>query len=79
MCHIINITYESIVNTILQGALMTAYHICIGTCQSEGIHTVRLQTCYQILVDQAAIDHCHHLQHIGIRDAASAHHLRLNA
>ena len=57
---------------------MAADDVGIGTSQSQGIDSVGLQTGYQILVDQSAIDHRHHLQHLLIGDAAAIDHVGLD-
>ena len=54
-------------------------YVGIGTRQSEGIHPIGLQARHKILVHQSAIDHCHHLQHLSVGDAAAIDHLRLDA
>ena len=76
---LINISHETIVHTVLQGALMATYGIGVSTRQSQGIDTIGLQTCYEVLIDQSAINHRYHFQHICICDASAFYHLGLDA
>ena len=58
---------------------MGADTVHVGTSEASGIDAESLQTCHDGLVHQSTIHHCHHLQHLCIGDAASVHHLCLNA
>ena len=75
----LHVAYESEVNAVLQWALVTMNYVHIGTCQAEGVHAVSLKLGNQVLVDQTAINHGYHLQHICIGDATAVYHLALNA
>ena len=57
---------------------MTADDVHISPRQSEGVHTIGLQTGHEVLVHQSAIDHRHHSEHICVGDTTATHHLRLD-
>ena len=73
------IAHESEVDTVLQRTLVTVDYVHISTGQTESIHAVSLELGNQVLVDQTAINHCYHFQHVCIGDTASVHHLALYA
>ena len=75
---LIHIAHKTIVNAILQRALMRADDIHVGTRQTEGIHSHSLKLGHHILVDKTAIHHSNHFEHVGISDTTSIHHLGLN-
>ena len=75
----VHISYVAVVNAVFDGTLVGLDDVGIGTCKTECIHAVGLQTGYKVLVHQSAIDHRDHLKHLGIGDAAAIDHLRLNA
>ena len=77
--HLVDIADESEVDTVLKRTLVRAYHVHVGTGQSDGVDTKRLQLSHDVLVNQSTVNHCHHLKHFGIGDASSAHHLALYA
>ncbi len=58
---------------------MAAYHIHVGSRQSDGVDAERLQAGHELLVDQSAVDHGHHAQHVGIGDAPSVYHVAFYA
>ena len=58
---------------------MRTYHVHVGTGQSDGVDTERLQLSHDVLVDKSTVNHCHHFKHSGVGDASSAHHLALYA
>ena len=75
---LVDIAHKTKVDSILNRTLMRTNHIHIGTRQSQGIHTIRLQTGHKVLIHQAAIDHSHNTQHLSIGDTTAVQHLRLN-
>ena len=48
--------------------------IHISTSKTEGIDTSSLKLCHHILVDESAIHHCYHFEHVGVGDTTSIHH-----
>ena len=74
---LIHITYETIVDAVLQRTFMGMEHIHVSTCQAKGIDSRSLQSCHHVLVHQTAIHHRNHLKHIGISDASAVDHLSL--
>ena len=77
--HLVNVADESEVHTVLQRTLVRAYHVHVGTGQSDGVDAKRLQLSHDVLVDQSTVNHRHHFKHCGVGDASSAHHLALYA
>ena len=56
-----------------------ANDVAVGAAKSDGIDPFGLQPGHEVLVHQSAIDHRHHLEHVGIGHAPAAYHLRLDA
>ena len=75
--HLLHIAHETIVH-LLYRTLCGTDHVHVRTRQAERIHASCLQTGHYVLVHQSAIHHCHHLQSLGIGDAASIHHFAFN-
>ena len=75
----IYIAYEAEVDTILDGTLMAADDIHVGTCKTESVDTIGLQAGHEGFVYETAIDHRYHTEHLCIGDSAAIDHLRLDA
>ena len=75
----VDVAHKAEVDVAHQRALMAAYDVGVGTGQPDGVDTVCLQSGYDVLVDQSAVDHGHYLQHGLVGDAPSVHHVCLYA
>lgn len=51
----------------------------VGACKSDGVDAHGLEMCHDVFIDKSAIDHGDDLEHVGIGDASSVDHARLDA
>ena len=86
--NLVDITHEAEVHHLLCSVVhldkfgrtfMTTDNIAVDTSQTDCFHALCLQTCHDILVNQASINHRHDLEHLGIRYATTANHPALDA
>ena len=73
------VAHEAEVDAVFQRTLVRAYDIHVGTRETYGVDAHGLQACHEVLVDQSAVDHRHHIEHLTVGDAPSAHHVALYA
>ena len=61
------------------GAAVGADEVEVGAGEAQGIDAARLELSDDVLVDEAGIDHGHHVEHGGVGDASSADHPAFDA
>ena len=63
----------------LERTLVGAYHVHVGTGESECAYAVGPELRHDVLVDESAVYHGDDAEHLAVRDASSAHHVCLDA